>query len=233
MKRTTLLILAAALLAACDDDSYRSAQISNVQGAAAATINLATGISIPAGSVVSATIQLVAADGDNLTGTFSSADPSILQVFPASSPANTWVFLGVTPGTTSLEIIADGAQAGSVAANVSAPPGSVTITPFVSGTTPEVDAGQEPDSGTGKDAGHDATLPADAGHEERDSGHSQGDSGHEKDAGHSGDAGRTKDGAVHDSAAPHDATSPHDAGHPDSSHGQDASHDADRSDARG
>ena len=99
-RESHLLSLACALAfsAACASGNYGSAQVTQQLGDPAAVINLRTGISIPEGAAASANVQMVAVDGDDLSGNLKSADPSIMLVAPSSTNPNIYVFIGVTTG---------------------------------------------------------------------------------------------------------------------------------------
>jgi hypothetical protein len=145
-----------ALVVACSNDNYSHANVMYGVGSTGASINFNTGISIPEGAVVSADITLIADNGDTMSAAFESDDPSVLEVYPATTGNNDYVFLGVGSGQTFVRVLANGQPAATVQAVVTAPPsGTVVSLPFEAGVTPEVDAGV--------DGASDASIDADDG----------------------------------------------------------------------
>lgn len=164
MKRihAALTILALSLLfgAACANNSYGSAQITQIEGSDDAVIDFRTGITIPEGVAVSANIQLLAVDGNALSGNLESEDPSILVVTQSASNANDYVFQGVSAGKTSISVTANGNQVAIVAATVSAAPTSAVAAPKVTpGTTVGPDADVVYLGDAGGDANPDGSAP--------------------------------------------------------------------------
>jgi hypothetical protein len=134
--------LALALSVGCSNGNYGSAVVTQQVGDPEARIDFHTGISVPEGSVVSANIQLVAVDGDNMTGYLESQDPDILEITQSAGNANGYVFLGVSTGTTSVIVMANGIEVATVSADVVAPPASShEDLPAEAGVTGEPDGG--------------------------------------------------------------------------------------------
>lgn len=183
----TILTLSLTFGAACANNSYGSAQITQIEGSDDAVIDFRTGITIPEGVAVSANIQLLAVDGNSLSGNLESENPSILVVSQSASNSNDYVFQGVAEGKTTVIVTANGNQVATVTATVSAPSRSATTAPKVTtGTTvgpdadvvysgdasvdatrdgaskPLPDASFPSDVGTTQDGGHDAGSPEDA-----------------------------------------------------------------------
>jgi hypothetical protein len=164
MKRL-LLPLALAFSTGCANGNYGSAQVTQQLGDPAAVINLRTGISIPEGSAASANVQMVAVDGDDLSGNLKSTDPSIMLVAPSSTSANIYVFIGVKTGSTQVQIIANGQQVGTVPATVVMPssedvlrlPGEAGVTEGPDGGEPDAGADASSEASASKDAGDDAS----------------------------------------------------------------------------
>jgi hypothetical protein len=126
----------------CANGSYGSAVVTQEVGAASARIDLHTGISVPEGSAVSANIQLVAVDGDDMTGFLESEDPNILEVTQSAGSSNDYVFLGVSEGTTTVNVMANGVHVATVSAIVVAPASSsIEELPIDGGVTGAVDGG--------------------------------------------------------------------------------------------
>ena len=163
MKRALLalsLTVGLAFAAACANGNYGSAQVTNQLGDPAAILNLRTGISIPEGSAASANVQLVAVDGDNLSGNLKSLDPSVLLISPSSTSSNVYVFVGVKTGSTTVQIIAGGSEVATVPATVVMPSSQDVLSlPAEAGVTvgPEGDAGDDSGDDASDDAGEDAS----------------------------------------------------------------------------
>src|SRR5271170_2777172 len=121
---TSFALSVGSLTAGCANNSYGHAVVTQQTGDPSAVIDFQTEISIPEGSVASANVQLVAVDGNNISGSLESQDPSVLLVEAATDNPNVFVFLGVQPGKTTLLVLANGVQVATVPATVTGPPGS-------------------------------------------------------------------------------------------------------------
>jgi hypothetical protein len=141
-RMATIASLAVSMSFGCSNGNYGSAVITDQVGDPAARIDFHTGISVPEGSVVSANIQLVAVDGDDMTGSLESRDPDILEITQSAGSSNNYVFLGVSQGTTSVLVMANGVQVGTLSAVVVPPPASSVLElPEDGGVTGESDGG--------------------------------------------------------------------------------------------
>jgi hypothetical protein len=181
----TILTLSVLFGAACANNSYGSAQITQIEGSADAVIDFRAGITIPEGVAVSANIQLLAVDGNALSGNLQSEDPSILVVSQSASNTNDYVFQGVSAGKTSVSVTANGNQVAIITATVSAASKSAVAAPKVmAGTT----VGPDADVVYSGDAGRDATV--DGSEPSRDAGPNDVGTGSEggQDAGNVDDA---------------------------------------------
>jgi len=127
--RTYLLVATAAVLgalaAACSNDNYSYADVTMPVGDPAATINFAGSgsITVAEGSAVEAQITLMANNGDQLTGEIVSENANILEVLPVMD-ASAYVFMGISAGTTDVEVVVNGREVQTVTATVTALPAS-------------------------------------------------------------------------------------------------------------
>jgi hypothetical protein len=153
----TVFALFTGLALGCSNGNYGSAVITDVTGDPSARIDFHTGISVPEGSVVSANIQLVAVDGDDMTGSLESDDPNILEITQSAGNPNGYVFLGVSEGMTTVLVMANGVQVATVSAVVTPPPASSILDlPVDGGVTGDSDGGLEEDA---SDDGATGVLP--------------------------------------------------------------------------
>jgi hypothetical protein len=152
------------LLPACTHDrSYAYAQATSPEGDPTAIIALgpdASIVSLGEGSAASAHIQLVAKDGELISGSLQVTDPTMLSLQTATSDPQRYVFLGVRPGTTNMTITVNGAVVAAIPATVIAPP------PF---TPPAWLTGADDAGSAGTDGG-DAGVPGDAASDSSDGG---------------------------------------------------------------
>jgi hypothetical protein len=172
MSRALLSIGALATLslggAACAPDrSFAYAQTSDLQGDSSATVALNASSSVvrlDEGSAVSVHVQIVAKDGENISGDLAVADPTTLLLETAPSDAQRYVFLGVKSGTTSLSITVNGNVVSTVPVTVVAPPAYTPPGWLVgadAGVVPPPDADSDAasdggDAGAADDASNDA-----------------------------------------------------------------------------
>jgi hypothetical protein len=144
-----------ALATACNNNSYASAAVSGQTGDPAAILDFTSGISIPEGSAASAHVDLMSHSNQTLTGgNIQSADTTVLRVVHTATDSSGYVFLGVSAGTTTVNVSVNGQQVQTVSAIVAAPPpssvpptldaGVQPVTPLDAGG-PDGDAGGAPD----------------------------------------------------------------------------------------
>jgi hypothetical protein len=160
-------------LVACNgpDRSYAYGQATSIEGDTSAVINLAAhgaSIAIPEGSASSAHVQLIAKDGEKISGYLQVVDPTILSMQTATNDPQRYVFLGLKGGGTALTISVNGVVAATIPATVipapafTPPPWLTAIdTPDAGADDAGVDAATE--GGGSEDAGStDAAPPSDA-----------------------------------------------------------------------
>jgi hypothetical protein len=121
MKKTTTTALLLGLLASTGcAASYDRTEITDAsQGDLPSTITLAS-ISITEGGLATAHVIPYNSDGHPLSGEVRSDNPKVLEVVRASD--NKWAFLGVSTGTTSVTLLADGQVVGRINAEVRGQP---------------------------------------------------------------------------------------------------------------
>jgi hypothetical protein len=140
--------------AACSPDrSFAYAQSSDPQGDSSAVVALNASNSrvlLNEGSASSVHVQIVAKDGENISGDLAVSDPTTLLLETTPSDAQRYVFLGVKSGTTSLTITVNGVVVSTVPVTVVAPP---VYTP--PGWLVGADAGVVPPPDAGSDSGSD------------------------------------------------------------------------------
>jgi hypothetical protein len=71
-----LLIMSLTAFAACANNTYGSAQVTQIEGSDDAVIDFRAGITIPVGVAVSANIRVLAVDGNVLSGNLTMVHSS-------------------------------------------------------------------------------------------------------------------------------------------------------------
>ena len=107
-------------LTSCDNDSFAYAHVDQVTGDPNTSFSMAK-VSVPAGEAIVAHIQLFDHDDDLLSGDLVSDDPTILQIRRTVDDA-TYAFLGIHEGSTTIHLMADGAEVRIIPAVVTAQP---------------------------------------------------------------------------------------------------------------
>jgi hypothetical protein len=121
MKRHLLCAtLASALACTGCAATYDRTEITDVsQGDLPSTVSLSS-IRVTQGALVTAHVIPLNSDGNPLDGDVRSDNPKILDCSRATG--NKWAFLGVSKGTTTVSLLADGQVVGRVTAEVTAQP---------------------------------------------------------------------------------------------------------------
>ena len=100
--------------------SYDRTDITDVsQGEMPGTVSLNT-VRVTEGALITAHVIPYNSDGNPLNGEVRSQNPKILDCTRAVG--NKWAFLGVSKGTTTVELVADGEIVGRITAEVTAQP---------------------------------------------------------------------------------------------------------------
>lgn len=146
--RRLAMALAFALTQACSSRGSSSVTASGQLGDPAARIDFTGGITIPEGSAASAHVNVVI-NGSSVIADIDSADPTVLRVVESASDPSGYVFLGVSAGTTSVQVSADGHPVQTVSATVLGPPSTSlppTVPPPIESVAPAGDGGPDDDS---------------------------------------------------------------------------------------
>jgi hypothetical protein len=123
MKMTKHLLGAALAFAVASTGcaaSYDRTDITDVsQSDMPGTVSLNT-VRVTEGSLLTAHVIPYNSDGNPLNGEVRSQNPKVLDCTRAIG--NKWAFLGVSKGTTTVELVADGEVVGRITAEVTAQP---------------------------------------------------------------------------------------------------------------
>ncbi len=112
--------LAFAVLSTGCAATYDRTDITDVsQGDMPGTVSLNT-VRVTEGALITAHVIPYNSDGNPLNGEVRSQNPKILECTRAIG--NKWAFLGVSKGTTTVELVADGEIVGRITAEVTAQP---------------------------------------------------------------------------------------------------------------
>jgi hypothetical protein len=150
-RRLLGLAVVFALASACSSTGSSSVTASGQLGDPAAMVDFTRGISVPEGSAASVHIS-VRIDSDQVIAGIDvkSADPTVLRVVRSASDTSEYVFLGVSAGTTSVQVSAGGRPVQTVSASVPVPPSSslpLALNPPVQPVAPAGDGGPDDDAG--------------------------------------------------------------------------------------